>query len=653
MKHWIPSALLPFVVSAGTALAATVTNIVPRPGAMQPGGDPTDTTLNFGTWWNGNGTVTEAFDSTMHSQEDIAGSLHVIFDCPGGTVTPIASANLAFGNFFSSLWGDNGWLGAANTFDASKYKSLTFDINIATTVSSNTDIPVFLYGASYDNVQLTNLPITTPGWQHIELPISQSINLADMTAYGVYAWYNTTASTPPAHVEYWMDNVTLVAREVPLPPPTLSLEPVTQPGLLFDSAPGEGGQRGAIDTVLNLPWTSVSSPAAPTTYAMTISSVPDPTIYSNYEAHIFLAPNGGVGNPDWNLPDMGYLQILSRNDGTAIARMMWKTNDANDNTMLFNEQPGGTYGTNGYAAGTLGYLTAPTMVGTWSISFTSDTGLLVKGPGGVSATFNLPPEWLASYQALPEAGSVYAYFGAGPNGADNAGQPLYLSKVFVDVPGGGYSYTNTFASAPVDSTTWALLGNETVVVPPQPAWWVKWTLPAADFNLWTKADLGDGSPWIQLTGTTNLAAPAPAYAWGTNMKVLVPKADLAGTAHNFFQARKIVASQLQVLMPGETNAPFTATGKVGTPDPQYLGTFVEVTLNAVDANWNIVSTCADTVHLTSSDASAVMPADAALVNGTGLFYVGFMTVGDQTVTASDVTNPSVADGTSSAVPITQ
>src|SRR5689334_21819494 len=103
-RKWTTSALLVLGLAGGAALAQTVTNIVPRPAAMQPGGDPNDTARNFGLWWNGNGSVTQEFEPTTRSREDISGSLHVVFDCPGGTVEPVASANLAFGNFLSAKW---------------------------------------------------------------------------------------------------------------------------------------------------------------------------------------------------------------------------------------------------------------------------------------------------------------------------------------------------------------------------------------------------------------------------------------------------------------------------------------------------------------------------------------------------------------------
>ena len=69
-------------------------------------------------------------------------------------------------------------------------------------------------------------------------------------------------------------------------------------------------------------------------------------------------------------------------------------------------------------------------------------------------------------------------------------------------------------------------------------------------------------------------------------------------------------------MPGETAAPGTATGKTGTPSARTAGTAFNVTVNAVDANWNLVSSVTDTVGITSSDANATLPANIALAAGT-------------------------------------
>ena len=65
-------------------------------------------------------------------------------------------------------------------------------------------------------------------------------------------------------------------------------------------------------------------------------------------------------------------------------------------------------------------------------------------------------------------------------------------------------------------------------------------------------------------------------------------------------------SKLQILLPGETANPGSASGKTGSPSAQTAGSSFNVTVNAVDANWNVVNTN-DTVHITSSDANAVLP----------------------------------------------
>ena len=109
-------------------------------------------------------------------------------------------------------------------------------------------------------------------------------------------------------------------------------------------------------------------------------------------------------------------------------------------------------------------------------------------------------------------------------------------------------------------------------------------------------------------------------------------------------------SRLQVLLPGETAAPGTASGKSGTPTAQTAGSVFNVTVNAVDANWNPVS-ASDTVTLSSSDASALLPAGAALSGGTQTFAMIFKTAGSATVTASDTSDSSKTANTSSSATV--
>lgn len=72
------------------------------------------------------------------------------------------------------------------------------------------------------------------------------------------------------------------------------------------------------------------------------------------------------------------------------------------------------------------------------------------------------------------------------------------------------------------------------------------------------------------------------------------------------------------------------------------GTAVNVTVRAVDASGALATTYAGTVHFTSRDAQATLPADSKLTGGTGTFSVTFKTAGSQTVSVDDTTTASIA-----------
>jgi autotransporter-associated beta strand protein len=95
-------------------------------------------------------------------------------------------------------------------------------------------------------------------------------------------------------------------------------------------------------------------------------------------------------------------------------------------------------------------------------------------------------------------------------------------------------------------------------------------------------------------------------------------------------------TQLQVLAPGETNAPDTVLGKTGTPQTQFVGGPFDATVNAVDAFFNIDPNAYFLVNVTTSDAGDIDPAPNFLSAGTQLFSVTPMTITSAlTVTAND------------------
>jgi hypothetical protein len=80
------------------------------------------------------------------------------------------------------------------------------------------------------------------------------------------------------------------------------------------------------------------------------------------------------------------------------------------------------------------------------------------------------------------------------------------------------------------------------------------------------------------------------------------------------------------------------------------GGSVTVSVLAQDAFNNLATGYTGTVHLTSSDGQATLPADSTLTNGSGSFDVTLRTAGGQTVTATDT--GGAITGTSSTVGVT-
>jgi len=108
-------------------------------------------------------------------------------------------------------------------------------------------------------------------------------------------------------------------------------------------------------------------------------------------------------------------------------------------------------------------------------------------------------------------------------------------------------------------------------------------------------------------------------------------------------------TRLQVLLPGETAAPGTSSGKSGTPNTQTVGVPFTVTVRATDNTWTLVTAATDVVSLLSSDASATLPPGSSLSGGIARFTVTLNAAGTFTVFGHDQTDGTIPDGASSGV----
>jgi hypothetical protein len=89
---------------------------------------------------------------------------------------------------------------------------------------------------------------------------------------------------------------------------------------------------------------------------------------------------------------------------------------------------------------------------------------------------------------------------------------------------------------------------------------------------------------------------------------------------------------------------------ISTSATAVTGTSISLTVNGADLSGNLATNYTGTVHFTSSDPLATLPADTTLTNGTGTFHAVFRTPGAQTITATDALDSTVT-GTSQTVAV--
>lgn len=94
---------------------------------------------------------------------------------------------------------------------------------------------------------------------------------------------------------------------------------------------------------------------------------------------------------------------------------------------------------------------------------------------------------------------------------------------------------------------------------------------------------------------------------------------------------------------GRTPPPPAATHfSVTTTASPSAGAAFNFTVTALAASGQTATSYSGTVHFTSTDSQAVLPANSTLVNGTGTFSVTLKTVGTQSITAMDTATASIS-----------
>ena len=650
---------LKFSLFLGVAAALLLTTARSRGQGTTPQTDYTNTfdTMNStASWiyWYGLGYNNTAmtWDPTMDAQGNPnSGSLEV--SLPFGSK---GDQGVWFGTFHNG-----GSYDGATIYDGTKFTNITFDVHVdpSTPLSPAGNFGVlqaglvrqgWLNGGTFDANSPTIPASATNGWVHLNQTIDQTVAGLDAVA-GVNFKYTSYAGYPTNPITFWIDNLDVHLATSKQAPPKVA-PAITKPaaGLNLFSSANNGDQYQRTNLKLQntsgLGWLSASNPV---TYSLTITNFPDGTAYPGYQSHLFITtgtPALSETGPDYAEANLIFLDIHENANGTAYAAFRYKTNQPNGNAMVYNSNP-----TNG-PVGTLGVVGSSTVLGTWKLTFDHDTNITVTAPD----LTNVGHFSFTSDAAALFADPLNVYFGAQPNSVANFGQSVVLSAVSVSGNASPAS-DNFFADNWLldTNTTWSIVATDPTTVqllaPDPGALWVKWSLPDSGFGLQTSTNLGSPSAWVTLTGPDAALSNLLSFASAGSRQVYVPSSALGGASAAFFRLNQQVFTRLQVLMPGETNAPGTVSGKIGTPSPQTVGVAFNVTVNAVDATWHVLNST-DTIHITSTDSSAGLPADAALVAGTGTFNVSFNAAGSFTVTATDVTDPTKTAATGASTTVT-
>ena len=596
-----------------------------------------DTGIGSWTIWNGWGLQGSwlTWDSTRDASNNPAsGSLR--FDVPftGNSADQFMT--------FGTLHDQYAWDATTEVSVIGAYQNIAFDFMLdpATAPAKDGTLGTLTIGLVTDGWGTAQqgtykIPSTATNWTHVTIPIVPTTTGVNKTV-GEYInmWSGGNFTNT---LSFNVDNIVLEpfpTNAPPVPPPTMGLEKAGPSGveIIMDGTGDQWNRNALVTPTGGGPYLWTSQGSYPVSYSCTIADFPDIATHPGFEAHMYLV-NGDTagtnndvsGSPDWAVPDLLIFRVENVAAGGVLAQIQWKTNYPTANATNVPVAVNGT-----------------TAVGTWTVTFTDSTDGTLAGPGIAATNFSLPA---GAVQSNFSPSTSFVQFGMFKNDGANDGHNNNAHGTYSEVQFTGAqanSFDDKFSGATLTNKyAWRVTDSTAVqFIPPGTAWLVDWTLPAVQFSPETAPAIN--GPWSP-------AVFASSYRDSIKMHNLVSQAAVSGAPAGFFRLIKRPFVKLQVLLPGEVAAPGTTTGKTGTPTAQSLGMPFNITVNAVDEVWNVVTAVTDTVDITSSDTMATLPPDAALANGTKQFSISLGTAGGSTITATDVTDPTKTPATSATV----
>ncbi len=593
-----------------------------------------DTAGALGSWGKAWGQAEVVQDALEDNTGNGGGAMYISTDYAGSPPDDNRNVVVVMGNHGGWLWNSEVQV------DLVEYASLSFDIkwdptSTVTLESFNTaggDNGLVVWsarhnGADWEWVQFGSFLVpaeAATGWANVTIPIDPTTaNLDRSTGVVFKKWVPQDVANAGGVAAFWIDNVKLTANAGPVAPPTMAVGGGAKAGLNLVTLAGGQWQRQGIRTVgENFSW--VGSGGS-TTYEFTVAEMPAPA-YGGFNTYMYLVPRDPRNrvDPDWAHADVVRFDMSQQEDGSFLGAVRYKINAADSNGTMY----GGD--------GDLGTVSSSTPLGRWGFTFNDDSSITLFSPEATAEAL-LPAAAVGNFDD-----ALTVYMGSMPNAPERIGQKSVISQIKIEGGKGGVNIVENF-TGDLDPARWELAAEYpagVLVLGEDALFWMGWGLPDTGFGLMTSSSLAGGD-WVAFAGSN------PILPTGSTKSVLIGRSDVEGQSQGFFQLKKRQFTKLQILLPGETSAPGTATGKTGTPLPQTQYGPFQVTVNAVADDWGLITGVTDVVSLTTTDLDPLLPPDTALVNGTVTLTFDPGTVGKHTITVSDVTNPLIQSDTSS------
>lgn len=322
----------------------------------------------------------------------------------------------------------------------------------------------------------------------------------------------TSLNYEPLAADVYFDNFQFIATDNPIATnsdPQLSITKANQ-GLLLtlDSAtPGQPLGVAEYQNIRTLPgdytWIDRATPENPVTYSFTIGAYPGKSNAgtSQFESHIFIVPQSDEHAPSHN-PHITHPHALrltlNGDNSSAWAHLAYKI-DYPDGDGYWTADEG--------IGGQLGSVSRPSVLGTWSLQFTSNSAVRLIAPNGASQSWNINiPDYTGVEGAPPTveqafAGPISVYFGSGVRD----GQGLHHleardSSWFteVSITGVPSPVTETFSAA-INENIWDLSASinpasiKQLAASPDSSFWLSWNRSATGYSLQESPNLENGS----------------------------------------------------------------------------------------------------------------------------------------------------------------